>query len=366
MKRRIRRGGVWKHGRVYWCSYMVDGRQVKENTHCLTREEAIEFRASRIVARGRGTLVKGAKDVTLADLRRLAEDRYVADGRRAIRRLRLGWNALEAGLPERAMGITSAVVSKYERERLEAGRARSTVNYELACLRHAWRLATSGETPLLPPGRMPVIKTPTPQNARQGIVDREQLTTILAKLPEWAAAVCIFLALTGWRVSEALGLQWGANVDRTRKVLRLEATDTKGGIARTFPYGELPVLDKLITGRRSIVSQTGHVFTKNGSPVPYKALRKAWNGACVEANCSGKLMHDLRRSAASAFVEAGVDEATIMQLCGWETRTMFDRYHIVSEAAKSAAVAKLAAKLEPPTPSSPKSTVAQRLRRRSA
>ncbi len=373
MKRRKHRGGVWKHHGAYWCSYVVNGERVRENTRCKTAEEAKEFRAARLVARGQGALVVGAKDVTLKDLQALAENRYLARGGRAIRRLRGAWknltdetvnaNGKGRGLPTRALDVTTVAVAAYERWRLEAGRSRATVNYELACLRAAWRLAIKAK--VLPVGSMPVIETPNPENARSGIVSREELSAIFGRLPEWARPICLFLSLTGWRVSEAIGLRW-SNVDRQRKVLRLEAADTKGKEARTFPYGELPALLKLITSQRSTVAESGHVFTRDGSAVQYKALRKAWRSACRHAKCPGKLMHDMRRTAASAMIEVGVDEGTIMQLCGWKTRAMFDRYHVVSEAAKSAAVAKLAAALEPPTPSNSKSTVTLGSRRRSA
>jgi hypothetical protein len=54
----------------------------------------------------------------------------------------------------------------------------------------------------------------------------------------------------------------------------------------------------------------------------------------------GRLVHDVRRSAARDFRRAGVSEGKIMQLCGWETRSMFDRYNIIDEADLAAAVAK--------------------------
>ncbi len=52
------------------------------------------------------------------------------------------------------------------------------------------------------------------------------------------------------------------------------------------------------------------------------------------------LVHDLRPTAARAFRRAGVSEGEIMKLCGWRTRSMFDRYNIIDEADLAAAVAK--------------------------
>ena len=54
----------------------------------------------------------------------------------------------------------------------------------------------------------------------------------------------------------------------------------------------------------------------------------------------GRLVHDLRRTAARDFRRRGVSEGEIMKLCGWKTRSMFDRYDIIDEADLAAAVAK--------------------------
>jgi integrase len=54
---------------------------------------------------------------------------------------------------------------------------------------------------------------------------------------------------------------------------------------------------------------------------------------------SGRLVHDLRRTAARDFRKAGVSEGEIMKLCGWRTRSMFDRYNIINNADLSRAVA---------------------------
>src|ERR1051325_379202 len=340
--------GLILRGKIWYAVIRQKGRSVWVSSHSSVKADAEAIRNRLRVKRDEGGFNPDARHIMLADLQRLAEDKYAAKGNRSIKRLKLAWKQLRdenTGLPERALDVTTAAVTAYEGRRRDAGRARSSINYELAMLRFAWRAAIKAR--LLPADSLPVIETPDPKNRRTGAGPAEDLGKIAQHLPEWAAPIAEFLFLTGWRVSEALALTWRANVDQRRKLLRLEADETKGGSARTFPFGSLPVLETLLTRQRATPTPSDFVFHQDGRPVIYKKLRKAWRAACRKAKVAKFILHDLRRSAATNLVDAGVDRGAIKELCGWETDSMFARYHIVREDAKRLAVAKLAKALEP-------------------
>jgi len=77
----------------------------------------------------------------------------------------------------------------------------------------------------------------------------------------------------------------------------------------------------------------------NGTAV--RAFLGTWEKACEKAGVSGLLFHDLRRTAARNLRKAGVAEGVIMKIDGWRTRSVFERYAIVSQDDIADAIGKL-------------------------
>jgi integrase len=113
-------------------------------------------------------------------------------------------------------------------------------------------------------------------------------------------------------------------------------------------YMNDPLLD-IITQRRSDRNLgCPYVFHRSGQYI--KDFRSVWNVACLEADLGygyrlnkkyvekwegkskpGPTIHDFRRTAARNLVRrSGVSEKVAMKITGHKTRSVFDRYDIVT------------------------------------
>jgi integrase len=338
---------------VWWLDYSTDGKRHRESSKSTSQRVALDLLRQRIGDRKTGKLVGRPDRVTVGELEALALKQYDLDGRRSKARVTQCWAHVVAffGAEARVSTVSGVRLDDYAAARLAAGAARQTVNNELSALRRGFRLAINKGLLAV----MPAFTLPKVHNARSGFLEDGDFAALLLELPADVRDLVQFLRATGWRRDEGRLLTWAA-VDREAGTIRLEDARSKSGKPRVFPFGLAPELVTLLE-RRYDARDGLYVFHRAGQPLGIGAVRSAWKRATTRAGVAGRLVHDLRRSAAREFRKAGVSEGVVMRLCGWETRSMFDRYNIIDAADLDAAVAKrfgsgtVAAQSETPVPS---------------
>ena len=334
-------GTVYKRRRIWWIC-PPGGKH--ESSHSTRRSDAEKLLDRRLEEMRVATVLPSACRATYDDLEKLLVNDMRANGRTSLYSVEKSilprLRAVFAGLPARR--IDYALVSAYIARRLPDAAA-ATVSYEVKLLGRMFRLGLrAGVVDRLP--AFPTVSVG--DNARRGFCSRAEIERVISHLADHAKPVVWALYLTGWRTNEILRLEW-RNVDFEAKTIRLAAEESKTRRPRVFPFDKYPELAALLKERRRITKALERereqiiqrVFHLHGEPV--ESIRTTWHTAVKKAGLPGLRPHDLRRSAARNLVRAGVPEKVVMDLCGWRTRAMFDRYNITAMEDLTAAGEKL-------------------------
>jgi integrase len=325
------------------------GRRFLNKTIHGTKRDAERWAAEQEKQRdllGRAALMGG--DLTIAGLLGDLEQDYRIRGRKSIHWLE---QTIRKHLLPRfgdmpAAKLTTADVRAFILAKQQEGLQPATINRALAILRRALRLAAEADPPKL--ARVPKIPKLAESAPRSGFFEEHEYRALLMALPDHLKPVLAFGYWTGCRKGEILRLKW-SQVDLDQGVVRLRAGETKSGAGRVIPLA--PELLELLRLHRQFAGASEYVFTYRGAP--FRDFRDGWEAACKavglwdeQTGRPTRLFHDLRRTAVRNFVRAGVPERVAQEISGHKTRSVFDRYNIVSEADLVTAARRLQGYLE--------------------
>lgn len=227
--------------------------------------------------------------------------------------------------------LTTEMLTRWVQHRLQNHRP-GMVHMELCVIRRGLQILCDwGRIPRVP--RIPKVRQSPP---RQGFLSDGALKEICGRISgQEVVPLLWFLCYTGWRVSEAKNLSWGA-VDFCLGVVRLEPGKTKNREGREFPFRYLQPLGTLLRNQRNAITRMEHDL---GCIVPWVFARptgsriadfhSAWTTACRRAGYPGACVHDLRRSAVRRLELAGIPRAVGMRLTGHRTERVYHAYAIV-------------------------------------
>lgn len=327
-------GSIYKRGSIFWIKYYRNGIPMRESS-----ESEKETLARSLLRQREGDIERGlpitprTNRVSFEELAADVVSDYDVNGKRSLRDVtryfEMHLNPYFEGW--KAVHINTTQVRNYIKHRQAQGAKNASINRELSALKRGFKLAAEA-------GKLtikPTIHMLQEDNVRVGFFEPERFEAVRARLPEVLRGLVTFAYITGWRVpSEVQPLQW-RQVDFAAGQVRLDAGTTKNGEARQFPFTAAlrSVLEAQWDYMRRIEREQGiicpWVFHRAGKPI--KVFRKVWARACRDAGCPGMIRHDFRRTAVRNLVRAGIPERVAMTMTGHKTRSVFERYNIVSE-----------------------------------
>jgi integrase len=330
-KYRDRKTGELRECRTFWIQYYRNGRAVRENT----RSDKITV-AKELLKRRQGELAAGqwvepkAEKVRVEELIEALVRDYDINERKALYSIKKKW---EKHLKPffgamRAVEVTTDALDRYVETRRQAGAENATINRELAMLRRAFSLAYRSTPRKV--HTIPNFDRLRESDPRSGFVDEAQYSKLCQNCPAlWLRAMLAVAYAFGFRKGELLGMRV-RQVDLFSRTIRLEPGTTKNRQGRSAKMTEevFRLLVACVSGKDD---PDAFVFTR-GDGEPVREMRDAWAKLVAAAELPGLLFHDLRRSAVRNMIRRGIPEVVAMKISGHKTRSVFDRYNIVSEA----------------------------------
>jgi integrase len=348
-------GSIYWRGETLWIKYYdLNGKPHRESSH-----SDIEKNAERLLKLKQGEIAEGKLPgiqfdrITFDDLAKDFITDYRVNGLDTLNKAERSVRYLRAvfGGRAKAISISTDRIKAYTEKRMGEGLSNASINRELAALKRMFHLGAQCTPPRV--SMIPYIPMLKESNIRKGFFEFPEHLAIKSALPSYLKPVVSLAFHSGWRKEEILSRTID-KLNMNERTLTLAPGETKNEEGRTF-YMNDEVLEDIKAALESRNPLCPYLFQRDGEQI--KDFRGAWESACLETGffktvrdeqgnenkVVTKLFHDYRRSAIRDMVRSGIPERVAMKISGHKTRSVFDRYNIVSDQdLKEAAVKKQA------------------------
>jgi len=349
------KNGNTKEGKTFWIRYQHNGKPVYESVKSTKWADAANLLKLREgeIASGRPPPGNTFDKVMFSELVEGIKEDYKLKGQKRPRT-----KHLEKFFDDmRAVGVTTNKIKKYINHRLEEGAANATIKLELAALKRIFNLGVQETPPKV--DRVPRIPDIEVQNVKEGYFEDNDYYAIVENLPDYMKGPVMFAYWTGWRDTQIRSLTW-AMVNIDERLITAPGRITKNKKAHTI-YMNDPLLEVIKDRRSKRNLGCPYVFHRDGRQIG--DFRFVWNEACRKSGLgygyklnnkyaekwkhigTGPTFHDFRRTAVRNLIRSGIPEKVAMKITGHKTRSVFDRYNIVTSDDLRLAAEKQAEKL---------------------
>ena len=329
--------------------YSVDGKQHRESTGKVDREEALRVLRKRQVEIDEGTYTGPERDrLTVRELLDGVVLHYEMREHHSLRTVKGHVAVWKQALgARRALDVTTGRLQQIMHTWRRDGSTPATINRRLSILRRAYRL---GKVRLDPP-RLDFTDLFLPENSPRGrYLTADAFDAIHEHLPENLRDLFEFAYLCGTRKQQLARTTW-AHLNSEAWVLTWNPQDTKTKEPHVLPLDGRPleIIQARHAERRLHCRYVFHGprcapgFEPSQEYGCVGDFKRAWETACKRAGFpigrkqGGYVFHNTRHTAVTNLVNAGTPAHEAMNVSGHRTRSIFDRYSIrVDERTRAA------------------------------
>ena len=318
-----------KNGSSYQVQVRIKGGGVESASFkSLTKAKIWAQSVEASIRDGKHFNNNAAKKHTLSDLiERFLDHPSLKDKTKLNYGTQLKWWISQLG-EHKLVDITPDKISRSRDGLLKKGFQKSSTNRYVAALSSAYSMAVKefGWTDINPCSKVRKLSEPRGRTRFLTDDERERLLFSCENSNAKELLIIVLLALsTGARKNEIRWLRWDdVNVQTGTVIFR----ETKNGTIRSVPLVGRG-LDLIREWGKIRRLDTDLVFPGKNPKHPV-LFEKSWKKALKESDIEDFRFHDLRHSAASYLIMAGVHMRTVAEILGHKTLAMVQRYSHLS------------------------------------
>lgn len=324
---------LFKRGNIWWVYVWINGTRYQKTTKTTNRRQAhsIGQAFEEELNLQRQHVTQPQPDMTVDEL----AARFIGEGQAKTYALERLKHVLPFFGDMTLKQIDKAAVRRYRQHRhAKSDVTVATANRDISVLRRLLNFALEEGYILSNP--MAHTRMERERRTKRPVLSVREEQALIAVAPAHLQRIIVAAVDTGMRRGEVLKQRW-EDIDFDNRLLYVSESKTPEGEKR-----EIPLTGRLYASLVSQKKEKGIIFTFEGGPL--KNIKTAWSGSLRRAGVRHLRFHDLRHTANTRLMLAGVMQEVRRELIGHSSqhsRDVNDRYSHVGLHEKRDAMRKL-------------------------